>query len=137
MDAYREFGGFGSAVSQSERGEHISLSGCAATGAATLKGLVAYLLPQIQFCAFHLCGFRIGFDLFDDGVDFFHLEIDYIIHYALGFAHVIGKKSEIELSLGGERILYIAVEIYGHETAAVVRAEGYLSTGIGGYCLES
>ncbi len=137
MHLLAECRGFGRAVAQAQGGVHVAFGRSAQAGAASAEGLGAYLGPEV---ALHLLDFfllGVAVDFFEDKVDFLHLQVDDVVHDALGAAHVVAQQPEVELSLRREGVLYERIEVDGQQTAAVVGAEGYLAAGVGGYGLES
>ncbi len=133
----REFDGLVRAITQAHRGQHVALAGGAGARAAPHQGLGAYLAPQVQLGTLHLGGLRIGLYLGDDGVYLLHLQVDDVVQHALGLSHMLAEKVEIELGLRREGVLYVAVQVYGHQSAAVVGTEGNLAAGVGGDGLET
>ena len=66
---------------------------------------------------FHLVGLRVGCNLGKNHVNFFHLQVHDVVHYALRHGGVLGKLVEIELGFGRERVLNIGVEVDGKQAA--------------------
>ena len=75
--------------------------------------------------------------LLQDLIDFFHFEIDDIVHDTLRQFNMFTEKFEIEISIRSKRIYNIRVEIDRQQTAAIIRAERYFATRIGGNGTES
>ena len=117
MHIHRHTCGLGGAVAQSESGYHVTLGRRAETGTASLEGLCLYLFPEIQFGVLHLVGLGIILDFLDDGVDLLHLEVDDVVHDALGLAYVSREQSEVKLGILSERVDDIRIEVHCHETA--------------------
>ena len=109
MYLFGEFGRFFSAVTQSQCCKHIAFGGDSHTGTATLTAFLIYLLPQYAFSMFHVFAFRIGINLGHDAFYLFQLQIDDIVHDALGQCNVLLEEVEIEVSVRLERIDYIGI----------------------------
>ena len=129
------FGGEGVAlvgtVPDVEGGEHIALGGDAEAGAAALGGLLADLEPEFLFDALHAFAFGVAVDLGEYLVDFLKFQVDDVVHQALGILNMFPEKGHVEVCLVREWIFNIAVQVNGNETAAVIRTERNLTTGIG------
>ena len=94
-------------------------------------------LPKMILGGLHLIALRVALDLLQDEVNLLHLEVDDVIHDALGKLHMLLELVEIEFRLSGKRMIDVAVEVEAKQTAAVVRAEGNLTAGIGAHRAEA
>ena len=101
--------GFFSAVTQAHGSNHIAFAGSAHTGATSGKSLVAYFVPKIQLCVFHLVGFRVGLDFRDNLIDFFHLKVNDVVHHSLCASHMVREKIVVKLGLVCEWIIHIRI----------------------------
>ncbi len=106
MYAFGEIGGFRCAVAQSECREHVAFAGGSHSRASAFECLGANLVPEITLRLLHLIRLGVRFYLGENLVDFFFLQIDYVVHQALGFAHIIAEKLEVELSVRGKGVFY-------------------------------
>ena len=127
------FRGLFRAVAQSQGGNHVALGRDAHARAASLRCLVLDFLPKAEFRLFHLVVLRVALDFLDDGIDFLLLQVDDVVHEALGEGHVFAELVEVEESLGREGVFHVGVEVDGQEAAAVVGAEGNFTAGVGRY----
>ena len=136
-----QFGGEGVAligtVADVQSCQHIAFGGDAQTGTAAFGGLLADLKPQFSLHTLHILTFGIAVNLSQNLVNLFQLEIDKVIHQALGALHMLSEKRHVEIGLVSERILHITVEVHSDQTAAVVRAQRNLTARVGGNSLKT
>ena len=131
MHLHGEVRGLLAAISQSESGNHVALSGDAHSGAPSQSALMVDFLPQVILYTLHLIVLRVALHLLHDALDLLQLEVHDIVHDALCEGHMLFELVEIERSLRSEGIVDIRVEVDGEKTARVVGTERYLATGIG------
>ena len=89
------------------------------------------------FSPFHFIALGITLHLLHDLVDLLQLQINDIIHQSLGKAHMLLEEFIIEISILGERVHHIAVEVDAQQPTGIVRTKWYLPTRIRGYCTEA
>ena len=131
VNAHRELGSFISTITQAHSSHHVTFGGSSHACTAALQGLGLNLVPQVQFGSLHLTSLGIALDFVDDSLDFLHLEVDDVIHHALGIAHMLAELVEVKVSILREGLFDIGIEIDGNESAAVVRTKGNLAARIG------
>ena len=122
MHLLREIRSLGCTVFQTESGEHVAFGCRAYAGAASLGRLGLDLEPQVALGRLHFLGLGVAVNLFENQVNLLHLEVDDVVHDALGFADMLLEQFKIEFGLWCEGILYITVKVDGQQTATVVRA---------------
>ena len=125
------------AVAQSHGCKHVAFGCYAHTGAASLRTLVLYLLPQMILGMLDVVALRVVANLVHDEVDLLKFKVDNVVHDALCLSHVLLEEVEVEACLGCKRILDVCVEVDGKQSARVVRTERYLATWVGADGLES
>ena len=101
------------AISQSECGYHVALSGDAHSRAPSQSALVVDFLPQVILCPLHLIVLRVVFHLFHDALDLLQFKVHDVVHDTLSEGHVLRELVEIELGLRSEGIVDIRVEVDG------------------------
>ena len=125
------------AVGQAEGGEHVTFGSDAQSSTAALQRLLADLEPEFFLHALHRLAFRIAFDLGQDGIDFFQLQVDDVVHQPLCALYMLAESRHVEGGVVGEGVIDIAIEVHGDQTAAVIRAERDFAARVGGNRLEA
>ena len=116
------------AVTKTERCEHIALCSNTQTSTTTLKSHILNLLPEVNLYLANICILRVRLNLLKDKVYLLELEVDNIVHQVHCLVNMLLEEVEVECSLLGKRILYIAEEVDCKQTAAVIRTERNLAT---------
>ncbi len=137
MNFFGKIGGLFGAVTQIQSRQHIAFGSSTHTGSAALGCFGFDLFPEYAFCAFNFGVFGIGINLFEYPVDFFHFQIDDIVHDALSQRHVFFEKLIIKTCFCCKRFIYIGIQVDGQQAATVVGAKRNFTAGIGGNRTES
>ena len=117
MHFHREVGSLLRAVSQSHGGNHVALCRDAHARSSAQRTLVLDFLPQMIFGAFHLVALRVGLDLLHDQVDFLQFHIHDVVHDALCHLHMFAEFLVVEISIFGEGVHHIFIEIDRQQSA--------------------
>ena len=96
-----------SSITEAHCGKHISFRCCSKSSASSSQSLVADFLPQIQFCGFNFFRFWIGLYFGNDFINFFHFQIDNVVHQSLSTSDVLSEKVKVKFCFGCERIFYV------------------------------
>ena len=95
------------AVAESHGGNHIALGSDAHTGTSALTALLVNLLPQHHFAALHLVAFGVALDFLHDALNLLQLQVDDVVHDALGQSHMLAEKVEVKVGILGEGIYHV------------------------------